>query len=653
VFGRPQDIISTPSHIAPLHAVRHVRALSIALVLGVALVFMPGLTGVALAHALLVRSVPAAGSTVAQAPAVVQLFFSEGLNASLSRAVVLDAHQTSRLINTQPSHTASSTELDIPLPPKLGDGQYLVVWRSVSSDDGHILEDAFCFTVGSPAGAPAPCALPQGNIPGLGASIGGGVTGGALLAALGNWLGLLAALAWVGGLIWQIGVWRLGLGLPETLQTDRGTVLSARRSAIDRFERWLGWLIGGMLAANALLVLGGAVATGAGLGEGVRDILTQSQFGSFWFVREIAALAGLLVIVLIPLRAAPLRGSTQDGGGVMLAGAGGTPVQAGALALPSEGRLLLRDGLALGAGLMALLAVALSGHAASVTGSLASFAVPVDWLHLAATSAWVGGIWYIAAALLPSIRQASPVERGRVLESMLPLFSPIAFTAIGVLTLAGIFNTDVHLTSLSQFVTTGYGLALLVKLILVATMLVLSAWHVWRVRPRLSRALARNRATAAAGERVQALVTRLEGLLRAEAALGVGVVACVAVMGLLGGSLNTLHSTGGQPIVLKQNTAGGYSIQLAIAPVQIGTSTATVTVKDASGRVVEGAVSIDSTMLDMPMGTQTNALAFSRDTSDYDGTVEFLMAGRWQLAVHVTPKSGSSETATFIIQVSS
>ncbi len=613
-------------------------ALACALALGLTL----AKSGVADAHSVLVRSQPGPDTTVPQAPPDVRLFFSEGLNAALSRAVVLDAHHTNQLINTQPSRLASDTEIDVPLPPKLGDGQYLVVWRSVSSNDGHILEDAFCFTVAAANGPSAPCTLPTGTIPGLGATSAGSLGGGALLAAL----------AWVGGTLWQIVVLRVGIGLPGALGDERGVVWAARQNAIDRFERSLGWLIGAVLVGNVLIAVGGAILSGAGLGDGLRAILTQSQFGTYWFLRQIAVLAGLLVLVLLPLSAAPVEGDQRGGGGVALAVSGARGGTSVGSAVATERHLLVRDGLALGAGMAALLATSLSGHAAAVTGALAPFAVPVDWLHLLSTSAWVGGIWYIAAQLLPVIARDSPAERGRVLVHLLPLFSPMAFAAVIVLALAGSFNSRAHLTSLAQLINTGYGIALSIKLLMVATMIAISAWHVWRIRPRVARALASN--TGAALARATRLVGQFERLLRVEASLGVGVIVCVAAMGVLAGSLTVASSSSsGQPVVLNQTTAIGLSVTLAVAPVKTGGNATTVTVRNAQGAVLATAqVSVDSTMLDMPMGTQTNAMTYSSDSHDYNGSIDFFMAGRWQMVVHVSPGNGQpAQQATFMITV--
>lgn len=612
--------------------------------------------GAAQAHAILVRSDPAAGSLLTQAPGLVRLTFSEQINPTLSRAVVLNALHTQQQINPAPSRAVSALEVDVPLPPKLGPGTYLVVWRSVSTDDGHILEDAFCFAVAQADGsrpASGPCTVPAGSVPGLGATSTTGLSPAALLSALGTWLALLGALAWVGGLLWQLGVLRLGTGLPATAQDARGLTRAARRGAILRFEGYLGWLIGAVLVGNLLLLTGNALQAGAGLGDGVRALLA-TQFGTFWLLRQIAALAGALVLVLVPFVGlpavevaapipaprAPKKGTPPKPGALAMTTAQGNTVTAtGGAALTAapaaERRGLWRDGMALGAGVLVLIATALSGHAASVTGPLAGVAVPVDVLHLLATSAWVGGLWYTAAILLPTLAATTAQEQGTVLTRLLPLFSPVAYVAVFVLALTGSFNTDVHLTSLSQFVTTSYGLALFVKLLLVAGMIGISAWHVFRLRPRLAAALARSAQGTA--RVIPTQVRHLTTLLRTEAALGVGVVLCVALMSVLAGSLGAAPSSaGGQPVVLHATTTDGMNLTFALASTKVGGNAATLTVRDGAGNpVTDATVAINGTMLEMPMTTQA-ALSYAPSDQDYAGTVSLLMPGHWSLAISIT-----------------
>lgn len=90
-----------------------------------------------------------------------------------------------------------------------------------------------------------------------------------------------------------------------------------------------------------------------------------------------------------------------------------------------------------------LLLVAWSGHAADVTPAWLSY--PIDWLHLVCTASWAGGIAALAYGVLPLRRLLPPDERAAAVLPLLDRFSPVAYTAVGVLALSGLYNAVNHL----------------------------------------------------------------------------------------------------------------------------------------------------------------------------------------------------------------
>jgi hypothetical protein len=100
----------------------------------------------AFAHAHLLRAVPAAGSTVTEAPAEVVLSFSEKVEPAFSSAVVRDAGGKA-LDNIRASvDKADPTVVRVSLP-RLGAGAYTVEWRVMSADT-HKVSGSFRFRVG-------------------------------------------------------------------------------------------------------------------------------------------------------------------------------------------------------------------------------------------------------------------------------------------------------------------------------------------------------------------------------------------------------------------------------------------------------------------------------------------------------------------------
>jgi len=101
---------------------------------------------IASAHTHLVKSVPANGATVAEAPAKFVLTFAEPVKVT-ALSLQKDSEPAQKL---GPLPTAVAAEITIPAP-QLKAGKYVLTWR-VLSDDGHVMPGKVSFTVG-PSGA--------------------------------------------------------------------------------------------------------------------------------------------------------------------------------------------------------------------------------------------------------------------------------------------------------------------------------------------------------------------------------------------------------------------------------------------------------------------------------------------------------------------
>src|SRR5258708_18996719 len=95
---------------------------------------------------------------------------------------------------------------------------------------------------------------------------------------------------------------------------------------------------------------------------------------------------------------------------------------------------------------------------------------------------------YITASYLPVQRKLPIPERARSLVTVLPYYSPWAIAGVVILAVTGPFSATVHLTSWEQLLSTAYGRALVVKVLLVGGLLLTSAIHVFLLQPRLRKA---------------------------------------------------------------------------------------------------------------------------------------------------------------------
>jgi copper transport protein len=646
---------------------------------------------VASAHAYLLRSDPPANTILDAPPQIVRMWFSEELNPFTSHAVVVDT--TNHEVDTGEGTVNSSdaTEMDV-TPLLLRAGTYVVVWRSQSAQDGHITGGSFIFRIARPDGSvpPVPDVLPTGHFPGAagtGLSANATLDGPTIVQTFMTWLALLGMALWVGGIFWETWI------LPSPLQSDPD-VAEASRQAHRRF-RWLALSALILVLLSDIGIVIGQASEVAGDWSGLfslpilRAVLFGSHFGTVWWLRQGIALLALLVLLLARkyARSEQNRQVSREKQGdmpqatvdVLDAERDTIPNWGVAVletfrhipALPQRlvtgwcarswvGRLEVLLGAAL------IVAFALSGHAAAVPSSQLAYALSVDLLHLICTATWVGGLFYLGIAFVPALSSLTESQRARVIALGLPEFSAVAILSVLILATTGSLNTTIHLTALTQLLTTLYGGILIFKISLFLVMIAVSAYHSFFLRPHLVRALTRSNVpsvvvvsppgsggishiTASIDEQnhpqdtslqVKRFTRSIVQWVQCEAVIGVGILLCVALLGAFAGTLApappataTKADQSSSGPFLQTQSAQGLHVTLKVAPDTFGTNTFMVTIADAQGHPAQGvAVLAETTMLDMDMGS--DVLQLNADTSSvgaFSGQSELTMAGHWRV----------------------
>jgi len=607
------------------------------------------------AHAILLRSDPAKDAILSVAPQQVRMWFSEDLNPVLSTAVVVNAEN--QRVDNHDAHVSSNDprEMDVTLMSNLPPAVYIVVWRSDSNDDGHILRGSFIFTVARPDGTvptlsgntiPGQNALGGGNLTGL---YTGQVDGPTLFNLIVITLVELGAVFWVGAQLWLVFVL-------QPVSDDHSEQSITNQQVQQRFEQRFSFptlLV--LLLANIGVLVGQAINfTGGQLGPALAPTLlgnlaTSGRFGTFWIMREIVIGAALLLsLYTLFFKRRPVAPRFIVGVNSILPWA----------------NLIL--------GLALFIAITMSSHAAAVSKNVVFYAIPIDWLHLLAAAFWVGGMMYIATTYLPVIRRAPIAERARSLITVLPYYTPWAIAGVVIMAVTGPFSATFHLTSWAQFITTAYGRALVVKILLVGALLTTSAIHVGLLRPRLKKEYRKyayvagrvaDDQTTAESERPAKLLTqqvklregrlsnktrRLTEVLRWEPLLGVAVLVCVGLMNVFAGTLSPIAAQQQQPAgnvkpfnTTVKTTDSKFTIMLNVNPNRFGTNVFTVSVVDNStGKPTTNVgVSLYTTMLDMDMGTDTvNLLPDGK--GHFSASGDLSMGGNYQIRIQIrTPNN--------------
>jgi len=410
----------------------------------------------------------------------------------------------------------------------------------------------------------------------------------------------------------------------------------------------LGGVVFSAVAYAGLLVAGGIVAL-AGYGERSRSWLHRPPAGGplgFWW-DQVAVRAAVLGAVAM-LAATPLR-IARIGGGL------------DALSDNDLIRDALRGPIGRSTALVVLalfaLAVSISVRAPRlVTGACAvaaavGFALEghtraerrwvmtgFDVVHLLAGAVWLGGVVGLVIAFRADVE---PPRLARIVRR----FSTAATGAVVVLTAAGVVMAWIILPGWGEVLGTGWGLALVVKVAVVAATVAVGAYNNRRLVPAL------DGASAAVASR------RLSRSVAVETVLLLGVVAITSVLvtrSPIGASAPPPASGGAPSTTVAPNAvdvtialSDGGTAQLLMSPGTVGRNDVELIVRDDEGRIVNPidppTVSLRQPELDI--GPLEPTLS-PRYIGDYEASVDLSFPGDWDLTVKVRVSDFESATGS-------
>lgn len=526
------------------------------------------------AHAYVVASNPAANETLDTSPEMIVIDFNEPIEAGFHKLEVIgpngdDVTEGEAAIDPQkPSRLTVSLQSDLP------EGLYTAKWNVVSGD-GHAISGTIPFQIGhgDPGG--------ESGLPIHSTTDGG--------SSFPGWSLLLVRWLFYGGMTAYLGAVVFHAWLLPRLDNAWGSERLKRRSRV----LWLSGLIAS--SAGILLSLPQQTADDAGGGwkEALdpalwRQTLVYTTFGEIWKV-QLLLLGGLLLWTLYVLRASRSNRPSQ---------------------LPLLGAMLLGLGL--------LLSKAFIGHAA--TADLRGPAIAADFLHLAASLIWLGGVGAIAFLLPAAAKTVAGEEALNSAPSHLPLswrtvrrFSILAFIMVAILLLSGVYGSLLHVPTLYSLTHTTYGLVLLAKIALTLICLLLGGWSFLRGRQ------ARKPLNAAG--------------IWTELGAGLAVLLLAGVLA----NLPTAAASPG-PAALTHQLDDGTKVTIRITPNVAGTNTFQVNVlgPDGQPRSDVDQVTLELTSKEMDMGTIE--ILFPGGSPPKASEL-ITMGGRWNIHVHMLTSS--------------
>jgi copper transport protein len=493
------------------------------------------------AHAQLLGSSPASGSTVPTEPREVIFKFDQAVGGTLGAVRVFNA-KGEEVDDVDLSHPEGHQRwLGVGLKPNLPDGTYTATYRAISADT-HIVYGGLVFNLGH-AGP-----RPKFTVAGL---IARNEAGRVTRLAFGvvRALDYLSIALLLGGLAFLVIAW-----VPA-----RSAAAGDERwpAAANAFATRVSMLLGGaailgMLVSVLGVALQGATAAGVSLWSSLTGTVIQntleSRFGEVWGLRALdwVALAGLL--------AAARRSARWPPPAWIAAGFG------------------------LGAAYLAI-TPALAGHA-SIESPVGVF-LPSDVLHVLAASVWVGGIAFLLLALPAATRRLHGPERSRLLLAVLSRFSPLALTAVLVIAATGVVQAYIDVRSLDALLHSTYGTLILVKTALLAALIVLGWVNRSRVIPALRRVTAAGEPPAGTG--VLARRTLRGELVAMACVLGVtaALISYAPPVDLAASPFSAVGAVAANGTFSINTSLGPAELEMSVEPARVGPNTIHVYLFDA------------------------------------------------------------------------
>jgi copper transport protein len=265
-------------------------------------------------------------------------------------------------------------------------------------------------------------------------------------------------------------------------------------------------------------------------------------------------------------------------------------------------------------------------------------AVGVDWLHLLATVAWVGGLLALAVTAAGAARHEAEAA---ALPHVPRRFSRLALTCVCVLAATGAYNAYLHVPSLASLAATQYGQVLLAKLGLIAMVLAIA-----RVSRRRVEALTRPGPPGAAGQdwarRLRIPVLLETGLL---------LVVLALVVWLTSVPPATVAGAAGQFESSAQH--GGYVVTLVVHPATVGSNHVVVTIRRSGENtpVTVREVTVFIRPLEVDGGLDT-VEPVPGPGGSFTATVVQAFGGRSLVSIQVSPVDGDAFVVEFDVPFS-
>ncbi len=525
------------------------RMLLALLIVATVFVLFAVVTARADAHANQIKSSPSPNSELEIAPDRVIVWFSESIEESFSELTVLNAAADRVDLNDTSIDSSEPSVMSVSLPP-LENGTYTVVWKNLSSIDGHKVVGSFVFAVGESLSSHAQIYPDEQPL---------------LQTVVDPWLRWLIFISValvIGGLTFEmlIGIPTIYSDPVKQRWVSAAIVVSAfwSRIAFASMIVLILALLGQILQAVSLISGSFSLIPDFGI---LKSVVMESGWGRFWMYRTVVAI-GMGVMLYASIRMSTSDDSDEENQGE----------SAGSLVGDSPTTQVV-----IFLGLVFLGLTAMSGHNAASPVEIRTLAIATDFVHLVASIVWSGGVIYLTFSVPIFIKHLGKGAASKLFEKAIDKFTVLGVLSAGILVITGLFSSYMQVTNLAALATP-YGWFLVAKLVLLIPLFTLAGFNGFKLVRRLS----------SDGQRLLSRSLVAESFIVLLVFITVGWLASLEPARQYAGRMGI----GVADAVVHSDRDTDTYFDVTIHPAEVGENDVTVQLSEPSGTVVQSAVDV-------------------------------------------------------------
>ena len=560
----------------------------------VLMLFVSGLAQLSFAHPVYLDSSPRAFQSIPGSPSEVNVFFSEPIELDYSKISVLGPEGSRVDINDPHPVAGDTASIGVTMQPGLPEGIYTVSTRVLSAVDGHVVSETFTFGIGTsvPTDTPQPRDIvsPEESVSRFPGMVGQVMAVGAAFGALWIWKP-------IGRVVWL------------------EAALSQARIRIDKAMMKVIIIAAGLvLASGVAMIIVQAISIEASVPEAI-----ATKFGNVWITRMLQS------SILLGIAAAVHHRLTKNN----------------ATATKAELYSILIIGLAV------LVTSSLIAHAAA-TEEVA--AIVLDFFHNAAASIWIGGLILLGFAVVPKLLAVKDERtRSAALSLLIPRFSIIVVTLLGIAVITGPLLLSMIESDLSLTLASLYGQVLAVKLALAGVMVAMGAYSQFVVQKKAVAVM--NGGAQLAAQKLR----HYDRTLKAEAAVGIALLFAVSIMAngaLPSGQFPAYQQEAGDQEAFAEELNTTFArtlyttegrIHVSISPFAVGQNNFTISFVDRQGNSVTSLESATMKLTQIERGIGPIAVELTQKSAGvFTANAAFSLSGVWSMEVEGVNTQGSN-----------